>query len=100
MELKGKTAEDMADIVAEKRAVATKRAYEALRTKCVDAVTKMVVDLEYETVVEITEDDLLALIPVTEELRDLNYKFRFIEVQNTSGEIVGNKLAISIIHLK
>ena len=100
MELKGKTADDMADLVAEKTAIAKKRAYEALRAKCVDAVTKMVVDLEHETVVEINDEDLLALTPVTEELRDLNYKFRFIEVQNISGEILEHKLAISIAHLK
>ena len=100
MELKGKTAEEMADLIAERRAVAERRAIESLKSKCVDAVSKMVVDLEYETIVELTDNDLLALIPVTEQLRNLNYKFRFIEVQDTNGEIVGQKLAISIMHVK
>jgi len=93
-------AEELGDLITEKRLVATKRAYEALRSKCLDAVNKMVIDLEYETVVKLSEEDILALSMVTEELRDLNYKFRFIEIQNQANEVIEHKLAISIAHIK
>ena len=95
-----RSAEEMADLIAERRAIAEKRAYDTLKSKATDAIAKMAMDLEYETVLDLTDEDMLALIPITEQLRDLNYKFRFIEVQNQSGEVLGNKLAISINHVK
>lgn len=95
-----KTAEELADLIAEKQLVVQRRAREALTAKCKAAVSKMAIDLKYETVVSLTQEDLIALVEVTEELRALNYKFRFIEVQNTEGDILEQKLAISILHVR
>lgn len=97
---KGKSAEDIADLILERRTYAEKRAYESLKSKCTEAINKMGLDLKYETTVELTEDDLLALVPITEEMRELNYKFRFIQVENSNGDVVKHKLTISISHVK
>jgi hypothetical protein len=93
-----KTAEELADLIAERQLIANRRASEALRSKCKNAITKMVVDLAYEATVQLTQEDLTAVGEVTEELRSLNYKFRFVEIQNTEGEILEQKLVISIKH--
>lgn len=100
MDTLAKTADDIADLIAERKALAERRATESFRAKCFNAVSKMIIDMDYETVVEVLDEDLLALKAVTEEMRTLNYKFRFIEIQNEKGEILNHKLAISIDHVK
>lgn len=59
----------------------------------------MVADLEEEARIELSDLDMIALVKVTEQMREMGYKFRFIEVVNTSGETVKNELLISIAHL-
>lgn len=93
-------AADLVDVIVEKRARAEQRAYEALKQKVVDATARMTADMEFSAEFDLTDEDMLALGKVTEGLRDLGYKFRFIEVQNTSGEVVKHKLLVSIEHLK
>jgi predicted nuclease of restriction endonuclease-like (RecB) superfamily len=95
-----KNAEELADLIAEKQAKAESRAYDALKTKVVAATSKMLTDLSYSEEIELEDDDLMALGRVTEGLRELGYKFRFIEIQNTSGETLKHKLLVSVEHLK
>lgn len=96
---KGLNAEELADVIEERRLKNNLRNLEAFRSKCLQNISKMAADLENEVTIELTEEDLGALIKVTEELRDMNYKFRFIEVVDSSGNVKGNKLLISIAHL-
>jgi hypothetical protein len=92
-------AADLADAIAEKRIRAEQRAYDSLKQKVVDATVRMVADMNDGSDIELSDDDMLALSKVTDGLRDLGYKFRFIEVQDQSGEILKNKLFISVKHL-
>jgi len=87
------------DLIVEKRARAEQKAYDALRAKVVAATTKMLNDMSLSEEIELDDSDLLALLGVTEALRSLGYKFRFVEVQNSSGEILKHKLVVSIEHL-
>ena len=93
------TAEELADLIAERRLKNNLRYYEAFRQKCLQSVSKMAADLDNDVTVDVSDEDLTALTKVTEELRGLGYKFRFIEVVDTSGNVKGNKLLISIGHL-
>lgn len=97
--IKEKTAEELAEIITEKKLKQDRTSYESFRHKCAGAINNMVSNLESETVVEMDEDDIEALSRVTEELRSLGYKFAYIEVENTSGEIIKRKLRISLRHL-
>ena len=92
-------AAELADIIVEKRVRAEQRAYESLKQKVVDATTRMTVDLANGTDLDMSDEDMLALNRVTEGLRELGYKFRFIEVQDSSGNTLKHKLHISIQHL-
>lgn len=92
-------AEELAELIDERRLKNKQRHYEAFRAKCLQNISKMAADLENEVTVDLTDDDLSALIRVTEELRSLNYKFKFIEVVDSSNNIKTNKLLISIAHL-
>jgi hypothetical protein len=94
------SAGELADVIVEKRVRAEKRAYDSLKQKVIDATTRMIADMEYGTTLEIEDEDQMAVIPVTENLRDLGYKFRFIEVQDPKGDILSYKLHISVAHLK
>lgn len=93
------TANELADLIVEKKIKKEARAFEALKQKVVDATRLMTAELTGGTDIELTEEDLLALTRVTEGMRDLDYKFRFIEVQDSSGETIKHKLHISIAHL-
>lgn len=92
-------AAELADLIVERKAKAEQRSYESLKSKVVSATTKMTADLEYSTELTMSDDDMLALTRVTEGLRELGYKFRFIEVQDTAGNVIKHKLHISIQHL-
>jgi hypothetical protein len=92
-------AAELVDVIVEKRARAEQRAFTSLKQKIVDATALMVSEMALSTEVEVSDDDLLALTKVTESLRDLGYKFRFIEVQDSSGETIKHKLYISVEHL-
>lgn len=94
-----KSADELVELILEKRARTEQRAYEALKTKVIAATSKMVSDLSYQEEIDLEDEDLMALTKVTEGLRDLGYRFRFIEVQNNSGETLKHKLLISIQHL-
>jgi S-adenosylmethionine synthetase len=94
-----KRADELADIIAERRLKKAQSVYQAFRQKCLDAVNKMLGELESDTIVEMDDDEVNALEKVTEELRDLGYKFAYIEVHNSVGEITKQKLRISVRHL-
>lgn len=87
-------AEDLADLIEEQRLKRNQRNYENFKHKCQQAVSKMAADLENDVSVDVTDDDMSALNKVTEELRDLGYKFRFIEKKDGQYELL-----ISIAHL-
>ena len=97
--LMAKNAEELADLIAEKKAKAELRAYDGLKSKVTQATVQMLADLSYSEEIELTDEDMMALIKVTESLRELGYKFRFIEVQNPSGETLKHKLLVSVEHL-
>lgn len=92
-------AADLADVIATKKAEAHQRAYESLRQKVLGATTKMSADLVLSTEVEISDEDMIAVPAVTEKLRELDYKFCLIEVQNIDREIIKHRLRISIAHV-
>jgi len=94
-----KNANELVEAIVEKRAKAEMKSYEGLKKKILDATTKMVTEMDFSVEVELLESDMLALSRVTEALRDLDYKFRFIEIQNSSGETLKQKLLISVAHL-
>jgi hypothetical protein len=95
-----KSAAELADVIAELEAKDKQRAYEMLRTKCIAATEDMIKDRAYDCTVQVEEREISALEQVTEELRTLGYKFRFIERQRSSGETVDYSLLISIHHCK
>lgn len=94
------TAADLVDVIIEKRTRAEQRAYEGLKQKVIDATARMTADMTFESEFDLSDEDMLALGKVTEGLRELGYKFRFIEVQNSSGETIKHKLLVSVEHLK
>ena len=93
-----KTANELMDAIVELEAKDKARAYDILRTKCVAATETMVRERERECRVDVDESELSSLERVTEELRDLGYKFRFIERQNKDGEFLTFQILISIRH--
>ena len=95
-----KDAGELADLIAEKQAKAELRAFDALKAKVMTATSRMLTELVYSEEIELEDEDMLALGRVTEGLRDLGYKFRFIEVQNNSGETLKHKLLVSVEHLR
>ena len=94
-----KSAAELVDLIVENKAKKEQRSFDRLREKVVTATSQMVTDLSLSTEVELEDEDLLSLSRVTEALRDLGYKFRFIEIQNSNGETVKHKLLISVNHL-
>lgn len=92
-------AEELADIIFEKKIRAEQRAYESLKQKVLDATSRMIADMSTSNEFDLTDDDMMALSEVTEKLRDLGYKFAFVEVQDSTGEILKHKLRVSIAHL-
>ncbi len=95
-----KRAEELADLISELELRDKQRAEELLRVKCLNAVEEMVKDRAYDCTVEMEEKDLVGLEAVTSELRELGYKFRFIERQKSNGETLEYRLLISIHHCK
>lgn len=93
------TAGDLAQRILEKRMKVEEKAFQGLKQKVVDATTLMIVDMQYSIEFDLSDEDMLALGRVTEGMRELGYKFRFIEVQNPAGETIKNKLHISVTHL-
>jgi len=90
---------ELADLIIEKRARAEQRAYESLEKKITSATAQMVRDLEFNCTVDLDDDDQMAVTKVTEDLRDLGYKFRFMSEKDSKGELT-YQLLISIDHLK
>lgn len=90
---------ELADLIVEKKARVEQRSYDSLKEKVVKMTTQMLADMSFSEEIELTDEDMLALTKVTEALRELDYKFRFIEVQDSSGETVKYKLLVSIEHL-
>jgi hypothetical protein len=91
-------AREVADQILMRKTQSKSYSYEILRNKCTSAVSSMIRDCQYEVTVDLEDKDLPALIEITEELRKLGYKFRFIEIQNTDGETEQQKLLISVLH--
>lgn len=92
-------AAELADVIIEKLTRAEQRSYDALKQKVVDATQRMTANMELNAEFDLSEEDMRALSRVTEGLRELGYKFRFIEVQDSSGNTVKHKLLVSIEHL-
>lgn len=95
-----KSAHELADLIVERELKHKQRSADKLRSKCRDAINQMMIDMEYSTEIEFEDSELAGLIEVTEELRSLDYKFRFIEVQDSNGNTKKHKLFISIEHAK
>ncbi len=92
-------AAELADVIVEKRTRAEQRSYDALKQKVVDATQLMLANMEVNSEFDLSEEDMRALTRVTEGLRELGYKFRFIEIQDSSGNTIKHKLLVSIEHL-
>lgn len=93
-----KSAQELMDLIAELEAKDKQRAHTMLRTKCMAATEGMVKDRAKDCLVDVSDEEVAALDLVTEELRSLGYKFRFIERQKDNGDFVAFKLLISIHH--
>lgn len=91
---------ELVDLIIEKTARAEQKSFEGLKQKITEATGKMISNMTFGCDVDLTDEDLISLTKVTEKLRDLGYKFRFIEVQDTRGEIIKHRLHISVEHLK
>lgn len=95
-----KTAQDLKNLISDLKANDRKTAYQSLVTKCRAATAQMISDREETCLVDLDSSDIPALEEVTDTLRSLGYKFRYIERQNQQGEFITNKLLISIQHCK
>lgn len=95
-----KNAHELVEMIVEKKIKAEMRAYDALKAKVVGATSKMLTEMTYEEEIELEDDDLLVLSRITSELREMDYKYSLIEIQNTSGDILKHKLMVSVAHLK
>lgn len=93
-------AEDLVDLIMERKFHKEQKAHETFNNKVVKAIDQMLSDLSFRVEVDLDESDLSVLSSVTEELRDLGYKFCLIADRHLNGEIISNKLAISVEHLK
>lgn len=91
-------AKDLADKIQEAKAKADERAYNQLRSKCFQELAVMAVRQQSEVLIDLDESDLRALNRVTEELRTLGYRFKFVEQQDETGDFQANKLLVSIKH--
>ena len=94
------SAAELVELIVEKKARAEQRAYDSLKAKVVSATNRMTADMTFSSEFDLTSEDMLALSQVTEALRELGYKFRFIEVQDSTGNTLSHKLLVSIEHLK
>jgi hypothetical protein len=77
----------------------TSVALAGLKKRAATAVKTMVQEGEFSTEVEVKEDETSAIEPLTNELRELGYKFCLIESQNEKKEVVQTRLRISVAHL-
>lgn len=93
-----KSAQELMELIVELEAKDVRRAYELLRAKCISATEDMIKDRSRDCLVDLTDKEVDALDLVTAELRDLGYKFRFIERQTENGTFIAYKLLISIQH--
>ena len=96
---KEKTAQELAELIHESKLKNNLRAYESLRAKCEAATKQMITDMEGSATVDLEERDFPAITTVTEELRDLGFKFRFIEKVDANDKPVKRQLFISVEHL-
>lgn len=92
-------AAELADRLIENKIKAEKQAYDSFKHRAVTATSQMLSELEEDTVLDLNDGDMLILERVTEELRELGYKFCLVEVQSSTGEILNHKLRISVKHL-
>lgn len=92
------TAKQVAEEIKRRKSKEHEFAYESLRSKCRTAISSMIRNVEFGVEVPLVDDELRALVDITEELRDLGYKFRYIEVQDSNGERKEVKLYISVFH--
>lgn len=95
-----RTAEDIYKVAALKKAQKEYNAYIGLKEKSIKSVTEMMRDGKLVTELDLTSEDMLGLLQVTREMRELNYYYCLIEEQNEEGEILGHRLRISIAHLE
>lgn len=96
-------ANELADAIVEKRIRSERKAYEVFRKKCRGAISVMAAQEKDSVTIDLDDEDMLALGKVTEELRDLGYKFRYTEkiTVNEDGEEldVKHSLFVSLKHL-
>ena len=92
------SAKEVAEFVSLERNRGVKDNYSMIRNRCKKAVTEMMNDGKYETEVIITDIKDSSLKRITEELRDLDYKFAYIEQVDGSKKIVEKRLRISVRH--
>ena len=94
------SASQLASVIADKKKRRQERAYESFKARCHGETALMIKNLSSSVRVTLQDDDLLVLEEVTEELRDLGYKFKFVEkVDVHSDEVVAHELVISIAHV-
>jgi hypothetical protein len=101
-EIKNLTAAEALELVKINAASRKDRAAEALRSECRSAITEMIKAGEMSVDVELSDEDLIGLPVIIEELRELGYKYRLDSVLDKSAQPREQQkvsLSISIEHL-
>lgn len=94
-----KSAVEIIESIKNKQKLQVEAETEKLREVCIKAVSEMISDGEFQTEVDVSELGL-GIPAVTEEMRELGYKFCLIERQDKDGNYQETALRISVSHLK
>lgn len=85
----------------EKQAEIKENSLKAFREKCVNAVTEMVSQGGTMVEVDLDSDDFRVMTEITDEMRELDYKFCLVEERDSETKEIGDRyLRISVAHIK
>lgn len=95
-----RNAEEIYKLVKTNKLKNSELSFRLLKEKAMAAVTDMIRKGDLVAEIYLTDQDMLSIVPITKELRSLNYYYCLIEVQSEAGDVIEYKLRISIEHLE